>query len=169
MARLLPSPALRARGGFTESRGSFWLSFFVLTLISAATGALLATQLVQFTRDQIARETQTLPASQGPVPLYVENARLRQLEPLVTNLAAPRDAWVRVQASVILSDQPVDDIGILTGHIEEDILAYLRTVTISHLEGPVGLQHLREDLNERAIARSRGAVREVILESLVIQ
>ncbi|MTI45922.1 flagellar basal body-associated FliL family protein [Roseibium hamelinense] len=100
---------------------------------------------------------------------YEDNARLRKLDPLVTNLAAPTDAWVRVKASIVLSDEFTDDVAVLTGHIEEDMLAYLRTLTISHLEGAVGLQHLREDLNERAKVRSNGQVHEVILESLVIQ
>ena len=37
------------------------------------------------------------------------------------------------------------------------------------LEGVRGLQYLREDLNERAILRSDGKVRELIVEGLVVQ
>ena len=35
----------------------------------------------------------------------------------------------------------------------DDILAYLRTVSLKQLEGPVGLENLRQDLNERAATR----------------
>ncbi|MEP0232015.1 flagellar basal body-associated FliL family protein [Roseibium sp.] len=167
--KLLSAPSGHERYGANEARASFWIGFVVLTMISAGTGAMLAAHLVDFTRTSVQQEFLNLEDDAAGVSLNVQNARLRTLNPLVTNLAAPRDAWIRLQASVVLSEQPIDDIGILTGHIEEDMLAYLRTLTISHIEGAVGLQHLREDLNERAVARSKGAVREIILESLVIQ
>ncbi|MEH0071235.1 flagellar basal body-associated FliL family protein [Pannonibacter sp. Pt2-lr] len=87
----------------------------------------------------------------------------------MTNLAAPREAWVRLQASVVIDQEGIDDVIVLLGYIEEDVLAYMRTVTLAQIEGAAGLQHLREDLNERARARSGGKVRELILESLVVQ
>ncbi len=40
---------------------------------------------------------------------------------------------------------------------------------MAQVEGASGLQHLREDLNERAVLRSKGAIRELIVESLVVQ
>ena len=55
------------------------------------------------------------------------------------------------------------------GEIGDDILAYLRTVTLKQLEGPVGLQSIREDLNERAATRSDGKVREFVIRTLVVQ
>ena len=48
-------------------------------------------------------------------------------------------------------------------------LAYLRTLSMAQIEGASGLQHLREDLNERVAIRTKGAVRELIVESLVVQ
>ena len=53
--------------------------------------------------------------------------------------------------------------------ISEDILAYLRTVTLSQIEGPSGMQHLREDLVERARIRSEGRVKELVIQTLVVQ
>ncbi len=57
----------------------------------------------------------------------------------------------------------------VAGKIGEDILAYLRTVTLKQLEGPIGLEAIREDLNERAAIRSEGKVRELVLRTLVVQ
>ena len=48
-------------------------------------------------------------------------------------------------------------------------LAYLRTVTLKQLEGPVGLEAIRDDLNERAATRSDGKVREFVIRTLVVQ
>ena len=53
--------------------------------------------------------------------------------------------------------------------IRSDIVAYLRTLSMRQLEGPSGLQHLREDLNERVALRTKGQVRELIVEMLVVQ
>jgi flagellar FliL protein len=48
-------------------------------------------------------------------------------------------------------------------------LGFLQTLSVLQLGGPSGLQHLREDLNDRAIVRSDGRVRELVIESIVVQ
>ena len=53
--------------------------------------------------------------------------------------------------------------------IGDDILAYLRTVSLQQLEGPIGLENIRQDLNERAAMRSGGKVREFVIRTLVVQ
>jgi flagellar FliL protein len=57
----------------------------------------------------------------------------------------------------------------VAGKIGEDLLAYLRTASLKQLEGPVGLQSIREDFNERAAIRSEGKVRELVIRTLVVQ
>ena len=42
------------------------------------------------------------------------------------------------------------------GEIAGDILAFMRTQTLAQIQGVAGLQHLRQDLNERVATRSRG-------------
>lgn len=160
------------RSGYREERSSsaaFVLGFLLLTGFSGACGAFIASQSVTETRSQmlqIERKSRSGPV--GEVS-YTAHARLRGLKPLVTNLAAPQEAWIRLQAALVLAEGNIEDVNVLASHIEEDIVAYLRTLTIAQIEGAVGLQHLREDLNERVRMRSKGVVREVILESLVIQ
>ena len=53
--------------------------------------------------------------------------------------------------------------------IGDDILAYLRTVSLRQLEGPIGLENIRQDLNDRAAIRSDGKVREFVIRTLVVQ
>jgi flagellar FliL protein len=62
-----------------------------------------------------------------------------------------------------------EDAGILAAHVSEDIITYLRSATVTQFEGSRGLQHLRDDLTERANIRSSGKIRELIIETLVIQ
>ena len=46
----------------------------------------------------------------------------------------------------------------VAAEIAGDELAYLHTATLSQIEGPVGFQNVRQDLNERAVIRSGGKV-----------
>ena len=57
----------------------------------------------------------------------------------------------------------------LSAKISDDTLGYLRTLSLAQLQGANGLQHLREDLSERAAVRSEGHVSEVMIEMMVIQ
>jgi len=147
-----------------------WIGAMVLlTAIAAATGAGLAIQLAATIEASI-KHRQEAEAAQGfPVASrYASTAFLKELPPIITNLASPTDIWIRLEASVVFNEE-ADDSDILAGQIAEDILAYLRTVSLAQIEGGSGLQHLTEDLGDRAAIRSQGLVRDVILQTLVVQ
>lgn len=170
MPNLVSLPSGRA--AYAQDRpstASFVLGFLVLTVLSVGCGAMLASHLVSDTRNQVLQLERDHRQGAASNLNYVLNARIKTLKPLVTNLSAPKNAWVRLQASLVLNEEAKEDFDIVASHIEEDMLAYMRTLTIAQIEGPLGLQHLREDLNERARMRSKGQVREVVLESLVVQ
>ncbi|MEH0076465.1 flagellar basal body-associated FliL family protein [Pannonibacter sp. Pt2] len=156
-------------GSSGGSIGSFILILLLLTLLGGGIGAVAGLHFTETVRKAVAGQAATAPEEPDLEQIYLAPVRLRELKPLVTNLAAPREAWVRLQASVVIDQEGIDDVIVLLGYIEEDVLAYMRTVTLAQIEGAAGLQHLREDLNERARARSGGKVRELILESLVVQ
>lgn len=98
---------------------------------------------------------------------------LRELKPIVTNLAAPPGVWVRLEAAIALKGEgpPIGppDLDRLAADITADTVGYLRTLTLRQIEGADGLRHLREDLSERAAIRSKGQVSEIIIETLVAQ
>ena len=75
---------------------------------------------------------------------------LRKISPVVTNLAAPAGAWIRMEASVVTDQLNDEEANVLVAQLGEDIVSYLRTVSPAQIEGARGLQYLREDLNERA-------------------
>ncbi len=91
------------------------------------------------------------------------------LPPIVTTLGAPQDTWIRLEGSIVFDPAALPHPEAVAGKIGEDVLAYLRTVTLKQLEGPIGLEAIREDLNERAATRSEGKVRELVLRTLVVQ
>ncbi|MBW3097366.1 flagellar basal body-associated FliL family protein [Pseudohoeflea coraliihabitans] len=88
------------------------------------------------------------------------------LEPLTTNLSYPADNWVRIEAALLFRDAPDQRIA---DEISEDILAYLRTVSLQQIDGPRGFHYLREDIAERARLRSEGQVTDVIIRTFVIE
>lgn len=151
------------------ARGSGFLPALVLlTLVGGATGAGLATWVADQTEQEVHGRLRHQQSFEQTLP-FSSSTRLRTLDPLVTNLAAPKNAWIRLQASVLLEEGADGDLAVMKKKVEDDFLSYLRTLTLPHLEGGVGLQHLKEDLTERARTRTAGQIHEVVLESVVIQ
>ena len=101
--------------------------------------------------------------------MFGDGLNLKALSPIITNLGGPKAAWIRLEAAIVVVQDGGKDDNVLAGKITEDIVAYLRTVPMGQIEGANGFQNLREDLNERARVRSGGRVREVVIQSLVVE
>ena len=145
-----------------------WVAALLLvTALSVAAGILASVQLMSaFQRMTDSRKE----APEKPIAsAFNPNDRLRKITPVVTNLAAPPNAWIRMEASIVTDRLNEEEASVVVARIGEDIVAYLRTLTPAQIEGARGLQYLREDLNERAATRSGGKVRELIIETLVVQ
>lgn len=90
------------------------------------------------------------------------------LPPIVTNLTAPRDVWIRIELSLLFA-RPAESAEQIAAQFGTDVLAYLRTLSAEQIEGPAGLLGLRDELNDRAAIRSKGMVAEVTIRTLVVQ
>ncbi len=88
------------------------------------------------------------------------------LEPMTANLAYPSENLVRLEVSLMFKDKPDP---VLAEEIHQDMLAYLRTVSLQQIQGPRGFQYLREDLQERVDLRSQGRVTNVMVRTFVIE
>jgi flagellar protein FliL len=108
-------------------------------------------------------------AAEASASAPVETAAVVDLPPIVTNLGAPQDTWVRLEGSIIFDPKSLAHPDAVAGQIGDDVLAYLRTVSLRQLEGPIGLENIRQDLNERAATRSGGKVRAFVIRTLVVQ
>ena len=96
----------------------------------------------------------------------VKQAYAKPLAPILTNLAAPEDVWVRMELAVVSKPNLTDA---LLEQIHQDLFAYMRTVKLHHVEGPSGYNNLRAELSERAMVRSGGAVQAVLVRTLVFE
>ena len=136
-----------------------------LTVLAAIGGGLVGKMIAAKLR---ALPTVAAPAEVKPSP-YVGDTVLQEMPAMVVNLADPPATRVRLQAAIVFSKKAVDVPAVLAGQIGDDFVAYLKTLTVRQLQGASGLQALREDLTERAALRSDGKVREVVIETLVVQ
>ncbi len=109
------------------------------------------------------------PAESSAGAPAAEPSTIVDLPPIVTNLGAPQDTWIRLEGSIIFDPRTLPHPDAVAGQIGDDILAYLRTVSLRQLEGPIGLENIRQDLNERAAIRSEGKVRAFVIRTLVVQ
>ncbi len=89
-----------------------------------------------------------------------------QLEPITSNLAYPSENWVRLEVALMFKGPPDAK---LAEDIHQDILAYIRTVSLQEIEGPRGFQYLRDDIQERVDLRSQGRVSKVMFRTFVIE
>jgi flagellar protein FliL len=145
-----------------------WLAIVaVLTLCAAGAGVGLGVML----RNTSPREAATplKPLGEPGGTTYGGDTAVQEVPPIVTNLAGPEGSWVRVQASIVFDRRKLQKPQAAAAEIGEDILGFMRTLTPAQISGASGLQHLREDLTERASLRSGGLVRELILQSVVVQ
>lgn len=88
------------------------------------------------------------------------------LQPLTTNLAYPSDTWIRLEVSLLFRDKP--DVA-TAEDIHQDLMAYLKTVSLQEISGPRGFENLRDDLQDRARLRSHGRVEKLMLRTFVIE
>jgi flagellar FliL protein len=147
----------------------------VVSLIGAGGGWVVGGMLAPMTVDPAAEAAKAAEAAGGhgkkdDKEKEGEHAPARPtilpLDPIMTNLSYPTDNWIRIEVSLEFRDQ-VD--AQLADVVNEDILSYLRTVSLQQLEGPRGFQYLREDLVERAKLRSEGKVTNVIFRTFVVE
>jgi len=149
------------------SMTQFLLIVAGLTLLAAAVGFLSGQQIVS-TADAPPPAETAQPAGYLGERQRMERAKLQPLAPIVTNLADTPVVWIRIESSLVFEEIP-EDVEALSARISEDIVAFLRTISVKQIQGGAGFQHLSEDLNERVRARSGGLVNELIIQGLIVE
>ena len=89
-----------------------------------------------------------------------------EIPAIITNLAAPRETWIRLELAVRFVGNPSPQ---LIEDIHQDLLAFVRTMRLEQIEGPSGFLHFKSDLAERAAIRSGGAARSVLVKVLLFE
>lgn len=144
----------------------FLLIVAILSVAAGAIGFFAGLRIVSSAREALTAKGGE--AATVSMSASTESANLRPLSPIVTNLAGTPPVWIRVEASLVFHEVP-SDADALSARISEDLVGFLRTVSVKQLEGATGFQHLTEDLNDRVRVRSNGRVRELVIQGLIIE
>ncbi|WP_114943971.1 flagellar basal body-associated FliL family protein [Microvirga calopogonii] len=169
MAKALELPAPAGSAPSKEGSLRWLLTLGLLTLLSAAVGGGFGLVMVSGIERQVEEKYKALPQKPEVVSPYKGNIAVKKLAAVVTNLAGSESDWVRLEASIVYKPGEEQHPDVLASETRQDILSYMRTVSLAQIQGPSGLLHLREDLNERARLRSKGVIQELVLETLVVQ
>ena len=146
-----------------ESRGGSLIEWAIVICLAASAGA--AFEALRPAPPAPDKPMQESTASAPPA----QASTIVDLPPIVTNLGTPQDTWIRLEGSIIFDPKTLPHPEAVAGQIGDDVLAYLRTVSLRQLEGPIGLENIRQDLNERAATRSGGKVHAFVIRTLVVQ
>jgi flagellar protein FliL len=153
-----------------KKKGGLLVAACVVTLLAAAGGVGVGLMLTSTVEQAVAEKAKNEPEDKPVVPVrYSGEMVLQELKPVLTNLSAPSSTWVRLEASIIFKNGDIPNPQIAASEIRDDIMSYLRTLSLSDLEGPSALLHLRDDLGDRAALRTNGRVAELVIESFVVQ
>lgn len=158
--------AAEARKG---SKFGALVPLLALTVAAGGGGALIGRQIVSATRAADERAAAGSAGERKPPSAAIDGRALRELVPVVTNLAAPEGAWIRLQTAIVYDKADAAAMDVVATKVGEDVLAFVRTLTLEQIQGASGLEALRDDLNERAALRSDGKVRELLIEMLVVR
>jgi flagellar protein FliL len=144
------------------------VAMLIVTALAAASGGLYGFRFASTGLEE--EPAKTAGGEQKPsAARLAANSRLLDLPPIVTNLGSPQETWIRLEASLLLDPKAPPPPAPLGAQIADDILAFLRTTSLSQIQGPAGLQSLRDDLNERVAIRSGGIAKELVIRTLVVQ
>lgn len=110
------------------------------------------------------------PAEEAAGDAHGENTGIiRQLAPIVTNLASPKDVWMRIELSIVIKPEAKAEQDLIAVKSSDQILALLRTIDLAQIEGPSGFLHFREDINDLVRESSEHKVAQVLINSMVVE
>lgn len=106
------------------------------------------------------------PGEDGLPHLANEENNVVALEPITSNLAYPSESWVRLEVALLFGDKPDEKTA---EEVHQDIMAYIRTVSLQQIQSVRGFAYLRQDIKERAALRTEGRVKDVMFRTFVVQ
>jgi flagellar FliL protein len=169
MAVSLKLPGARKRRGSSRKALLAAAPVLILTALAAGAGTLWGMRVIGTVESTVMKRMEAATPDLAVNAQMTGTLVLKRLAPIVTNLAAPANTWVRIEAALLIEQKAAATADPLIGAITEDILGFLRSVTARQMEGAAGLRNLREDLLERVAIRSKGLVRDIVIETLVVQ
>jgi flagellar FliL protein len=143
----------------------------IMTAVSIGLGAGFGFFLLNPTPEQVEAASEV-----KPVNVAAEDARFRfppdaielQLAPIIATVGEKANSRMRLECSIVVTKQAAA-LPVLKSELTNDIVAFLRSISIEDVSGAHGFQNLREDLDDIARIRGRGVVLGLLITGLVVE
>jgi flagellar FliL protein len=113
-------------------------------------------------------ETQAAAASDLN-PADLKDVVLTPFAPITANIAMPDTVWIRLEGSMAVKPnegtKPVDVVQLASNKI----VAYVKTLKLVDIQGPVGFLALSSDLNEIVRSATDGQARSVLISGFIVE
>jgi flagellar FliL protein len=108
-------------------------------------------------------------AEKAPLPgRFPADALEIPVPSVIVDLGQQPPTRVRLDVSLIAA-HGTSETSSLASEVREDIIAFLKGLTVADIEGVRGFQNLREELDDRARVRGRGAILGILIGGLVLE
>jgi flagellar protein FliL len=112
---------------------------------------------------------QSIESPQSPSAGRFPNDALEvEIPSLIAELETEPRMRVRLDVSIIVA-HGTPETTTLKGEVKEDVIAYLKGLTLADIQGVRGFQNLREQLDDRARIRGRGAILGLLIGGLLLE
>ena len=163
--------------GPKPSAMSVVIPVLLLTLIAGGGGFAVATMVGANPASAPQAEVAASDGAHAPTPAEgaagdeqgAKTGIIRQLAPIITNLASPKDVWMRIEVSIVIKPEAKAEQDLIAVKSSDQILALLRTIDLAQIEGPSGFLHFREDINDLVRESSEHKVAQVLINSMVVE
>ncbi|WKW50679.1 flagellar basal body-associated FliL family protein [Rhodomicrobium lacus] len=138
-------------------------------LLGAVTGALVAAAAGFAFGFMEPGVFQSAPVASAPAPqTVIARSEVKVLPPIIANLANGSNLSIRLEAAVVLKPD-VAEAAEISARISDDLVTFLKTVSIREIEGPTGFQLLKNDLKSRASRIGDGKTLDLLILTFVVQ
>jgi len=105
----------------------------------------------------------------APAPeRFPSDAREIPVPSIIVDLKGEPARRIRMDLSII-AVHGTAETGVMKDEVREDVIAYLKGLTITDIQGVRGFQHLREQLDDRAKIRGRGAILGILVGGFLVE
>lgn len=149
--------------------GSFVIAALIALILGAGGGGAYAFLMMPDVSSQKSEPTHSEPPpSNTTAGRFPSDAIELAVPSVITDLNSQPAVRARLDVSIIVVHGTPQTTTLL-GEVREDVIAYLKGLSLSDIQGVRGFQNLREQLDDRARIRGRGVILGLLVGGLVLE
>jgi flagellar protein FliL len=103
------------------------------------------------------------------VPVDLGEIDFVPFPPVIVNLTEPKQVWIRMEGGIAFMKSGDKKPELLAAESAAQITQYLKTLSLTDIEGSDGLLFLQEDVNDIVKSLSGGQVHRVLISGLIVE